>query len=311
MLRSVRNLDKKSREAVLADLAIQIARPSTESFHSLEYRSLEAGANKEKTILATDLFLGVLGNNDNQSDIAIEILQKLKLENAEYSPEVQSKLLDYLGREIRSLAIESGDIAKIRKRLGQKGVLPPQSYKVAFTEEFLENCAQFDVTKKEVTESVHFPDMAKHFFPEVTNKDAEAISLYAKTYSKSSDPYSLLVDTRRVNDSVYVHFALKIYHSDIDIEGVNDPIGLLKAFTEKFGAEFSLNEQSGKLILYTQLDRLESFRVRMPVIAEDVIVRMSRRRLADGGNEISIAYGVAKKPYIESITRHKKTNKQT
>lgn len=311
MLKSVRHLDKKTREAVLADLALQIARPSTESYHSLEYLTLEAEVKKEKAIPATEMFLGMLGANNPRSDVAIEILRKLKLGSSDYSHEVQSKILDYLGREIRSLAIESKDIGKIRKRLGQKGALPPGSYKIEFTEEFVDNCIQFDVTKKEVTQTVHSPDMAKHFIPEVSSKDSESISLYVKTYSKSSDPYSVLVDTRRVNDTVHIHFALKIYHSDVDIEGINDPIGLLEAFTDKFGAEFTLNEQSGKLILYMKIDKLESFRLRMPVMAEDVVVRMSHRRLADGKKEISIAYGVAKKPYIESINRHKKLHKQT
>lgn len=304
MLKTIRHFDKKTREGILSAIALELGRPSVGDSYSPEYYSLEAEINEH---IAPPIF-EVLQKTWNAppNDVRLlaleEIFHQLRLNrSATYSQDIQAKVLGFVGKEIRSTALDSESISTVRKRLGQKGVLPPNAYKIRFAREFELLCKNFSITEKEVLRAINYPDMVKHFVAEVQDKN-DAISLYVKTVANGTDPYSLLVDAIRINDEISIHFAFRVYHSDVDVSTISSPTDLLQVFTEKFGSEISLNNENGKLFLYKKMDvGTSQFKFTQPL---NTILRASRRILIDGVNEISIAYGINRDLYFESLRSH-------
>lgn len=305
MLKSIRQFDKKTREGILSEIALELGRPSLEGAYSLDYFfSEDEFVGQNPTAL-----LYILNNIWNDPDdirlrTVEEIIKRLNLKDTDHFQKAKSKLLEFVGREIRGLALESGHISNVRKRLGQKGILSPGAYQVKFAEDYSKLCEPFGITKNEVRQAIEAPDMFEHFIPEIKiNNTFEALSLYVKTYTKKIEPYSVLVDTRRLGDELFVHFALRIFHSDVDVSDVTKPTELLKIFTDKFGSEISIEGQTGKLILYKTLN---AGVINLSTLAnrQNCIVRLSHRKLANDKVEVSIAYGVDVSLYADSLRSH-------
>jgi hypothetical protein len=302
MLKTIRQFDKKTREGILSDIALELGRPSVGERHSLEYLLLEAKNKNEKSSPVFEVLQGIWNHPNDARLMALgEIYKQLGLNVAEYSNEYQARILRYIGHEIRTLSLDTGRIAAVRKRLGQKGVLAPNAYNIKFAKEFKDVCESFGFTENEMRQGIAAPDMVQHFIPEVQD-NTEAISLYVKTIPNGKDPYSLLIDTLRKGDEVIVHFALRVYHSDVEVSGISNPTELLKAFTDKFGADISINGEKGKLILYKKINAGESeIKVEYGV---NSIVRLSQRKMSNGEAEVSISYGVNTKEYVNSLISH-------
>jgi hypothetical protein len=183
-------------------------------------------------------------------------------------------------------------------------MLPPKGYQVKFSPEFSELCEPLGITRSEVVQVISAPDMFEHFVPEVQN-NIEAISLYARSYLAVDDPYSLLVDTRRVGDEIFVHYAIRVFHSDIDVTEVGKPTELLRLFTNEFGEDVVIGEQTGKLLLYTTVPGRKGFSISFkPSKAGKVDIRASHRQLAGAFDEVSIAYGINVDRYAKSLRQH-------
>ncbi len=306
MLKSIRQFDKKKREGILSEIALELGRPSFGEDYSFDYFSAEIdSSDKTPPTLLSVLHRAWGDANDVRFRTVEEIVKRLNLKNTDHLYEAKSKLLEFVGREIRGSAIESGHISSVRKRLGQKGMLSPNAYQIKFNQDYYKLCEPLGITKNEIRQVIESPDIFEHFIPEVViNETFEAISLYVKTYSKCADPYSVLVDTRRAGDELSVHFALKVFHSDVDISDVSKPTDLLKTFTDKFGSEITIDEQSGRLILNKSLDA-RTFRLATRISQPHTLTRLSYRALENGKIEVAIAYGVDLKLYAESLRLHR------
>lgn len=305
MLKSIRKFDRKTREGILSDIALELGRPSFNGAFSLDYLSSEAEDDKQNIASYYELFQKTWNDPSDVRLLAVEeIIKSLNLKGIDQFHELKAKLLAFVGNEIRALALESKDISKARKRLGQKGMLSPKAYQVKFAQEFFKFCIPLGVTKNEVVQSIGSPDMFEHFLPEIEDCP-EAISLYTKMFKNGADPYTLMVDSRRVGDELNVHFAARVYHSDVDLLAVNSAMDILQAFTDKYGWEITLGSQKGKLIKNFILNGAKFFQIEtMHPVGKKTVYRYSFRRLTDDRIEFSIAYGVDIDLYAEALRSH-------
>ncbi|TXG94650.1 MAG: hypothetical protein E6R09_16970 [Rhodocyclaceae bacterium] len=300
MLRSLRHFEKKVRADFLAELALRIGGPTVVSDLSKVTED-----QRSETLLDLLNSLSDSGTKNNvQLEVLQEIIQRLGLTEGHDFKNAKTLILNLIGKEIRDVTIGSAQIGAVRKRLGQKGMLPPSSYKVSFTDEFSELCQTLGVTRKEVRQVISAPDMFKHFLPEISINN-EAISLYVKGFADKSDPYSLLVDTHRVADEVRVIYAFRVFHSDIDMSDISTPLDLLKAFTERFGEDVVFEDEVAKLFLYRALPvGSNDWKVRLPHSSKPTDFRASQRLMASGVTEVAIAYAVGLTEYVASLRGH-------
>ncbi len=301
MLKSIRRFEKKVRADLLAELALNIGGPVFIS-------GVSAAADDQRSETILDLIESIDASgkeNEVQLEILREILQLLKVSENRDLLETKTRILEFIGKEIRDITVGSNQIASVRKRLGQKGMLPPSGYKITYTQEFSELCQPLGINRQEVRQVVSAPDTFEHFLPEIKGSNDEAISLYAKAYRDNGDAYSLLIDTRRVGDEVIVHYGIRVFHSDVDMSDVTTPLDLLRAFTARFGEDVVLNDEVGRLFIYRAMPiGATKFRIGMPNSAEHADVRASHRLLAGGVVEVTIAYGVNLTQYAASLRRH-------
>lgn len=304
MLDSIKGFDKKTREGILSEIALEFGRPSFVGNNSLEYDSVEAELDELKTRSLFDTFKKTWSDPNDVRLLAVaEIFHRLSMKDSELFQYARGRVLNFIGREIRELALNSSHISSARKRLGQKGILPPNAYKVKFSQEFHDICEPLGITKKEVTLAINSPDMYEHFVPEV-QESAQAISLYVKFIPNGADPYSLLVDAFRVGDILSVHFAIRAYHSDIDVTSIAKPTDLLRGFTDIYGSELSIGAQKGKLILNEKISSSTFTVTSHHQLGRSVVHRGSNRKLASGETEVCLAYGVDVGLYAEYLRLH-------
>ena len=305
MLKSIQRFDKKTREGILSEIVLEFCRPSVKGNNSFEYNSAEVELNEQNIGFLFNVFRETWKDPEDVRLLTItEIFNRLRLSDSVNFQYAREKVLSFIGKEIRGLALNSAHISDARKRLGQKGILPPAAYKTKFADEFLDVCEPLGITKKEVAQVINSPDMFEHFIPEVKTENIEAISLYAKSIFNGADPYSLLVDARREGDVLYVHFAIRVYHSDIDVSGIAKPTDLLREFTNKYGSEMSIGTQKGKLILNEIIDTPDFLVMLDSPLGSKMITRGSNRKLAGNKTEICLAYSVDIGVYADYLRLH-------
>ncbi len=304
MLKSIRQLERSKREVILAEIALEFTRPSFDERPSLDQiisASEVEGQNLSNLIEALKEIWP--DSNDPHLNAVTEIFKSLNLRSTDRPQDVRSKILGILGREIRTLALDSSRISNTRKRLGQKGILPPSGYQIKFAPEFLNFCVPLGITRKEVIQAIEFPEMYQHFIPEIQD-NGKAISLYLKKIIVGTDLYTLIVDAFREGDVLSVHFAIRAYHPDFPIDSGLTPTELLKEFTNKYGFDIAIGAQKSKLIL-GEIFANHNFSMTTNLPAQkNFITRASTRSLSEGRMEVSLAYGVDIQQYANYLKKH-------
>ena len=184
-------------------------------------------------------------------DLLAEARERLGLDQNDLSATARSRLLALLGDQMANAVLGGADEGRIKQRLGQRGELPLDLYKIHFPEDFNELVAPRAITQGDVERVLNEPDDVEHLLTDIT--DGEAGSLYVKTYGEESsrNRYTLLVDAKRQGDTLNVSTAWRIYHSDIVVQLAETPLGLLRAFVDIYGVPFSIGiSQPVKFILH-------------------------------------------------------------
>jgi hypothetical protein len=167
--------------------------------------------------------------------------------------------LERLSREISELALSNADTREIKGRLGQKGLLPTESYRIGFGPYLKGNSEIFGIRNSHINDAIKWPDLSQHLFPEmfVDSPHLEAFSLFVKTHiaREPADTFSLLVFASRLKAHLEVIDAWLVYHSEVNLSHATTPLDVLQAFTEKYGKpipKVSLDGVSQKFVLYTR-----------------------------------------------------------
>jgi hypothetical protein len=227
MLKAIRKLDRKQREGVLADLIL----------------SRSAPVEHPETFIAADM-------RDVYEALIAEVASTLHVDPNDRSPEVQRKVNSFLTRQLRELTFNAATVAESRNRLGQEGLLPSELYDLQFMDDFQKLAEPLGITRDEVRRAIFTPSLSEHYMPEKHGLvDAHAVSLFAKV-SLDTDPHTLVVDCQRSGAKIEIHYALRIFHSDVDLSGCATVIEMLSTFSQKFGVDVSFADAPKKRFMF-------------------------------------------------------------
>src|SRR5437660_10929567 len=113
MLNTLSNIDSKTAQGILANLALgMIPDPGIEP----------------SRVAPID--------GDLRTRLLQEIRVKLHLKKNDNSPRATAKLYAALAEEMKRLAMQGAEINSVKARLGQQGILSPSEYQIKFTEPF-------------------------------------------------------------------------------------------------------------------------------------------------------------------------------
>lgn len=192
--------------------------------------------------------------NQKARNVLHEIRRKLRLHENDNTPKAIAKIQQVLINELTDSVLSGVDRKEIKARLGHRGNLPPQEYEIKYGESFpiLE---KFGVRKSGILDAIKHPDSFQHLFRDKIVGAENSVSLFAKSKKSSTD----LVIADRQGFTLTVSENWKIYHDEINSEGLKTPLDLLRAFVEVFGEEFVIEQTKGKLF----------FNEKIPVIKSD------------------------------------------
>ena len=244
-----------------------------------------------------------------------ELRDQLHLRADDNSPRAQARLFETLASYI-SQYILAGNVAEIRKTLGQQGELAPPQYKIFFGEGVDDFCEGLGLRKKQINEAVLRPDRVEHLLRDkVESGNAPAVSLYTSQVGipGTKDSYTLLVHTIRQGDAQKVNAAFRIFHSEVAIDRKTGPLDTLRAFVEVYGLPFRIGPIGPtKFVLYeTRPQSIKSLVAEGLKIAVEhpadhlwhIALGLFRQNALDT-LEVAVAYAIDMEAYTQDLGKH-------
>lgn len=235
MLAKLRKFDQKTRAGILAGLAQELL-PSP----GLVRTPTPDGVSK-------DLYVQLIE----------EMRRELRIPHDDQSASSQQKLFRFLNTQLRETLLKPQEIKEIKERVGEKGVLRPDLYKIQFQDTFEEISQKFGVTKDAARHAVLHSTMTEHLLPEMFGQEnGQGKSLFVES-KDGKDPHSLLIQCDRKKDVLSIGDGWLIYHGDVDVSKARSPVGLLGAFVEKYGINIRVaGGPETKFLLYESFENI-------------------------------------------------------
>lgn len=170
-----------------------------------------------------------------------EIKHRLNLPAGELSRDSQTKIFDFLSKEISNIALSDTNISKVKERLGDKGELSLEQYKIEFFYQF-EGFEILGQKKSNVIDVVRNPDKYTHLKSGYFKGTKMGFTLSTKliTPKKEQDKFFQIVFSIRDGMTLHISGAIRAYVSDLDLRQVNTPLDIIKAFVNVYGLTFQL-----------------------------------------------------------------------
>jgi hypothetical protein len=255
---------------------------------------------------------------DSKDDLYVRVMsevhKKLNLSPEDKTPEARYKILNLLSNEMSRVAFSEVDEKVVKARVGQRGDLRPGLYEVIIPQSARDELAKWGIRPNHVRSAIDNPTYFEHLLPENhgLSKDS-AISLFAKeivTGQNKIDNHFLLVLTIRRGYEQIVHWAFRIYPSDVDLSEIRSPLDMLKAFTNKYGLNIQIGTQTGKFIHLAIVEnskialQTELLRVLEATVSEGGLYWMTRETNV-GTTEIAIAFAIDISMYELDLKKHR------
>ena len=151
----------------------------------------------------------------------------------------------------------------------------------------------------------------QHLFQEgASDGHGQDISLYLKRHPQAGGDFFLLVQTQRTGYVQLVHSAWRIYLSDIDLSRINEPLDVLRAFTDEFGISFRIGDspKPSKFFLYENfpasshsLEQLITFEFQEK---QKPLLSWLHRWKTDSTVDVAIAYVIDMVRYLAALRKH-------
>lgn len=248
-----------------------------------------------------------------QMKVLEEVKRKLRLDANDQSHTANAKILEFLASEVCEYILSRANVNHIKNRLGQRGELWPSHYEVEFSRQFADTAEKRGVRRKHVVEALRQPDAVEHLLtPRIKDSDSVHFSLYIKVVKKpeTTDPFNLLVQTRRTGNVQSVASVWRIYLKDVNLKNVREPLDVLRAFVEVYGMDFRIAESSwGKFFLYESIQPGVNQRTTKILEVENLKNEnwesgMLFRKSSLGVIEIAVAYVINISKYTNDLRRH-------
>lgn len=182
---------------------------------------------------------GVTVQQEPLNTVLNEIRVRAKVTSSDASRVAKAKLLRVVTEELEALAIPPKLEAEAKARLGARGELSLGSYGIEFAGKQIHEVEAYGIRRSHILESATRAERVQHF---QTNPEAGSYRPFSvwEQGKNSQDPFTLLVLASRSGSTLFVDFAARIYHSDVDIRGSKSPIESLRAFVNVFGLPVTL-----------------------------------------------------------------------
>ena len=242
-----------------------------------------------------------------QDEVLTEVRQRLKLHDDEEFEKSKGRVYEFLAGEMVEIAFLTVDEDVVKQRVGQKGLLRSDLYEIHFTQFYEENFPQFGIRKAHVRETVHNPDEVEHL---LRQKDGEfdAISIFLKAIPRS-EPQSLLVIAKRKGFEQHISWALKVYHSDVDLSTAHTPVDVWKAFANSYGLEMKVGATKGKFILYERIPaegnkEIELVTGKLPESKNFINSLVFRKNANPPSFDVALAFSLDVEKYKADLRKH-------
>ena len=242
-----------------------------------------------------------------------QLREHLHLDADDNSPRAQAKMFALLSKAISERFLAQ-NLAEVRRRLGRRGDLAPNDYKIIFSEEVEDFCLKFGIRKKQVMETLQRPDQVEHLLREqVEAGDAPAVSLYMRRVGSphTRDSHNVLVQTIRTDDQQKVIAAFLVFHREVSISPDATPLKALESFLNVYGLAFRIGPvEAEKFVLHEvrplpveKFDLNNLLKVEAPN-KEHYLAFGFFRESALGALQVVVAYAVNADRYAADLESH-------
>lgn len=242
--------------------------------------------------------------------IQAQIYKELSI-TADQEDKFRRRILDYISNEFKRLALSNDQIADIRGRVGQKGLLTPNQYEIIFGAQFIELNETLGVSRASVSQAISNPDHYEHLAPEQFPPDEEnSISLFVKsTALKNQTPSTLLVLTAREKARLRVEGAWIVFHDCVDMRGAYSPSELLKRFLAVYGLDIKVGNQRSRFVLYEEMSIPKDGKgqLTLEIVERPKVGAVDARlnyRTSNGILIVGIAFAIHVEPYAKDLIKH-------
>ena len=243
-----------------------------------------------------------------------ELQQRAEIVNIKNPDEVRGRVFSVLAQELSSYALRSSNINEIKARLGERGVLRSDYYKIELPPNIRE-LHKRGIRPNHIESAIRYPSAVEHLTQEGSDPTGEPellISLFAKTIGSLTDAhgFTLLVESQRIGATQRVLGAWRIYHADIQWPSRATPLAILKAFVEVFGVIFEVGDgPPTKFVLYQRIpvpkdrNEINLLRFQKPD-RHDLASQQLLRINSEGYAEVAIAFIIDMTIYLAALRGH-------
>jgi hypothetical protein len=246
------------------------------------------------------------GDANVGNTIIAEIRNRLRLKKDDLSPKALGRIYDALVTEMFAHNLTPEQEKQAAIRLGQRGDLRPNLYRIEMPDAFLNRAKIFGVRRSHVEEVLRYPDVVDHIQKEAARV---AVSLYVKKVSlPKGNGFTWVVVTQRDGINQTVNSALRLYDQDFPDVDDTRPIDMLRAFLEVFGVSFRLGGGSEtKLVLNEMVPDPPGLQIsaQIPPGSPEKFMSLSIvRKMNNGYLDIALAYVLNITRYVAALNRH-------
>ncbi len=260
-----------------------------------------------KSIISNDIF-----SEEFYLLVLKEAMECLKIQPNDKSIESRTKLFIFLSGELSKLALNASERREARARLGDRGDLNLELYKINFGISF-NQVSNYGVRRSHVESSMRKPDNVQHLVGErFDQENRKNISLFStfKYSNQIENSFYLFVEAVREDDQLNVISAWRIYPSDVDTRDTRFPLDLLKAFVNVYGLEFRIADYAThKFLIYDAFPfqakarenkLIEILNASNDDFYQNFFVRISTLNVL----EVSMAYCINLTKYAKDLMKH-------
>jgi hypothetical protein len=269
-------------------------------------------ASFAKTMLPTpDERAPEFSDRDLAGRLLRELNERARVDRVRDPAEARGRVFSVLAQELSNYALKSANLDEIKARLGARGDLRPDSYKIEIPPVILE-LQKRGIRSNQIRSAISEPSAVEHLsWNGFDQADETLLSIFAKTTGpvNAAHSFTLLVEAQRQNATLKVLTAWRVYNSDILWPSPATPLTLLKAFVDAFGVPFAVgNGQPTKFVLYERIPLPEKPSSTNLVIMHSLPLHPFEahqmfRIDPQGYAEVAIAYVIDLTIYHSALTR--------
>jgi hypothetical protein len=252
---------------------------------------------------------------DVNQRILEEVYHKLKVSPDDKSDESQARVINYIGNELSRAALAYSDVQEITNRIGQQGNLRADAYKVILTSTHEKAARTYGITRAQIKDAVNYPDDFQHLLPGLFGPTDNAISLFVKEHDNESDPFTILVQTKRTGSTLEVNKAFKIYYSDVDLVHSLTPLDVLLAFVNEYGVNITVGDETARFVLHKSIPRGDSqqgidvFSVPGKFESGTNLSSGFHFKMTESTFEVAVGYMINDTKYLADLEKHKQSRR--